>query len=541
MFCEKPYNNESKIPKLSDLAFEPMFIWARIKTTNLSENMETQRIEAFQTIAIPSRNRGWLLFWVIVLILGAVAYLIYPALRLGYFYQINYSEGWNAYHQKEAVDGLPLYSDPIADPFTPVTIPPLSLYALGFIGKMVGDYLIPGRVLSMLALAAMPVVCGLMLFSVGSRKRASLFGGLAALILVTAYAPEYAGMNDPHILALTIALTGLLVYVKWGAHNIGLAASCALMSIALCTSQTVFSAGLAIGLDVFIRSRRRGLIWLGASVATFLVLDLLTGFQSGWLLLEQFPRLAGFSLYTFFTQLGRLDFVFLILLLVTGWAAIICVFQPRLRLFSFYFAFALLFGFAFSGGTTAGMYHLFDLFAAMGLMAGSSVNRVPAIFHRVPGLSFTATWILPPLLVFCLLFNLPDRLPKGNTLNLLASTQSNFERDVIEIRKQPGRVFCENLLLCFYAGKPLELDSSTAAEMAIQATSDENLTLAVFESRQFALIQLNRSIPKDLAASEYLPGVLRMGSMTRNMRIAILKNYRFDHRGGTGVFYVPQP
>jgi hypothetical protein len=313
------------------------------------------------------------------------------------------------------------------------------------------------------------------------------------------------------------------------------------MSVALCTSQTAFPAALAIGLDVFIQSRRRGLVWVGASVVTFLILDGLTGFHSVGLFLEQFPRLTNFSIDTFFSQLGRLDFVFLIVLLVTGWAAIICVFQSRLRVISFYFAFAFLFGFAFSGGSAAGIYHLFDLFAAMGLMAGLSVNRVPAIFHRVPGLAFTATWILPPLLVFCLLFNLPDRLPKPNTLNLLSSMQGNFERDVTEIRKQPGRVYCENLLLCFYAGKLLELDSTTAAELAIQGTSDENLILAVFDTRQFALIQLNRTIPKDLASTSYMPGAARMGSMTRNMRVAILKNYRFDHRGGTGVFYVPLP
>ncbi len=503
--------------------------------------METQQIEAFQTIAIPTRNRGWLLFWVILLIMGAVAYLIYPVIRLGYFYQINYSEGLNAYHQKEAIEGQPLYSDPVTDPFTPVTIPPLSLYVLGFAGKIAGDFLIPGRVVSILALGAISVVCGSMLFSLGSRKRASLFGGLAALILVSAYAPEYSGMNDPHLPALAITLTGLFVYAIRGEKTAGLVVSSVLLAAALCTSQTAFPAALAIGLDAFILSRRRGVVWLGTSALTFLSLDGLTGFHSGGLLLEQFPRLAGFSMDTFFSQLSRLNFVFLVMLLTTGWAAIICVFQPRLRLFSFYFGFAFLFGFAFSGGSTAGIYHLFDLFAAMGLMAGLSVNRVPAIFHRVPGLSFTATWILPPLLAFCLLFNLPDRLPKNNTLNLLASMQSNFERDVVEIRKQPGRVFCENLLLCFYAGKPLELDSTTAAELAIQGTSDENLILAIFDSRQFDLIQLNRTIPKDLASSEYMPGAVRMGSMTRNMRIAILKNYRFDHRGGTGVFYIPIP
>jgi hypothetical protein len=500
---------------------------------------QTQQIEAFQTIVIPSRNRGWLLLWAVLLTLGALAFLAYPAIRLGYFYQINYSEGWNAYHQQEAIDGQPVYSDSKIDPFTPVTIPPLSLYIIGLAGKLIGDYLIPGRIVSMLALAGIAVVSGLLLRRRGTRKRAALFGGLSSIILLAGYAPEYAGMNDPHVLALGISLTGLMVYVYWGETIPGLAVSSILLSAAMCTSQTAFPAALAIGVDAFTNSRRRGLVWLGSLVITFILLDGLTGFHSGALLLGQSTQIATFSFETFLAQLTRLDLLFLTLLLLTGWAAIICLFQPRLRVFSFYFFSSAICGFAFTGGSTAGIFHLFDLFAAMGLLIGLSVNRVPVIFHRVPAISFAATWILPPLLVFCLLFNLPDRLPKANTLNLLASMQSNFERDVVEIRNQPGRVFCENLLLCFYAGKPLEMDSTTAAELAIQGESDENLLLAVFESRQFDMIQLNRTIPKELATAEYAPGAMRMGSMTRNMRVAILKNYRFDHRGGTGVFYVP--
>jgi len=518
---------------------EPLDFWARIILLIKLMDNQTRQIEAFQTIAIPARNRGWLLVWAVVLFLGALAYLAYPVIRLGYFYQINYSEGLNAYHQKEAVDGQPLYSTSQADPFTPTTIPPLSLYAIGLAGKIAGDYLIPGRVVSMLALGGIALFTGLLLLNRGTRKRAALFGSLSSIILLADYAPEYIGMNDPHILALAITLTGLLVYAYKGETTAGLILSALITSIGLCTSQTAFPAILAIGLDVFIHSRRRGILWLGSAIVTFLLVDGLAGFHSGALFLGQFTQITSFSFDTFSAQLNRLDLLFLILLLVTGWAAIICLFAPRLRLKSFYFFFSFIFGFTFTGGSTSGIFHLFDLFAAMGLLIGLSVNRVPVIFHRVPALSFTATWILPPILVFCLLFNLPDRLPKANTLNLLASTQTNFERDVVDIRNQPGRVFCENLLLCFYAGKPLEMDSTTAAELAIQGESDENLLLAVFESRQFDLIQLNRTIPKDLAAAEYTPGAVRMGSMTRNMRVAILKNYRFDHRGGTGVFYVP--
>jgi hypothetical protein len=501
--------------------------------------MQTQRIEAFQTIAIPSRKSGWLLVWVIVLAIGVVALFMYPVMRLGYIYQINYSEGWNTYHQCEVIEGQPLYTDVLGDPFTPVNSSPLSFYLVGFLGNILGSYLMAGRITSLLSLIGIAILCPLVLHSRGVRWKAGIFASLVCLAVFTGYAPEYIAMNDQHILALFLSFTGLLVYVYRRETFIGLVFSTILLSSGIITSQNVFPALLAVGLDTFIQNRKHGMLWLGLTVIFFFLLDAVTASHFSRLFLSQFKLIPNFSLDVFLNQITRLDLPFLFFVMVSGWAALFAYFQPIWRLFAFYLAASFLTAVIFSGGSSSGTSQLFDLFLAMGLMLGLSVNKVPAAFKQIPGLYNSTVWLLPPLITLALLFHIPDRIPRENTWNLLASVQNGFQQDAAYLKSQPGRVFCENLLLCFMAEKPLEMDAMNSSELAIQGETNENLALLVFESRQFDIIQINRPLPDNLSTAAYTPGIQRMGSMTQNMRIAIAHNYIIDHKSTTGVFYVP--
>src|SRR5512133_3035151 len=220
--------------------------------------MQTQRIEAFQTISIPSRKKGWLLVWVIVLVIGVVALFMYPVMRLGYIYQINYSEGWNTYHQREVIEGQPLYTDVLRDPFTQVNSPPLSFYLVGFLGNILGSYLMAGRIISLLSLIGIAILCPLILHSRGVRWKAGIFAGLVCLAVFAGYAPEYIAMNDQHILALFLSFTGLLVYVYRGESLIGLIVSSFLLYCGMFTAQNLFPALLSVGLDAFIQNRKHG-------------------------------------------------------------------------------------------------------------------------------------------------------------------------------------------------------------------------------------------------------------------------------------------
>jgi len=123
---------------------------------------------------------------------------------------------------------------------------------------------------------------------------------------------------------------------------------------------------------------------------------------------------------------------------------------------------------------------------------------------------------------------------------LLASVQKGFHDDADYLKNQQGRIFCENLLLCYTAGKPLEIDPYQASELALLGDTDENLILMMIETHQFSVIQLNHALPENTGTLDYSQEKDRTGSMTRNMRIAIANNYKIDRRSGSGVFYSPK-
>src|SRR3984885_5776090 len=84
-----------------------------------------------------------------LLALLALYFLVWPVWRLRFPIEIAQNEGWNAYHADAAFGGGTLYPSP--DTLIVNNYPPLSFYALGWLGKIFGDPLYVGRGLSLLA------------------------------------------------------------------------------------------------------------------------------------------------------------------------------------------------------------------------------------------------------------------------------------------------------------------------------------------------------------------------------------------------------
>src|SRR5262245_63333534 len=76
--------------------------------------------------------------------------LIAPVWRATLRVGMQYNEGWNAVLAARWTSGEPLY--PPFDALSANNYPPLSFYAVGWLGRWVGDYLFAGRLLSFLGL-----------------------------------------------------------------------------------------------------------------------------------------------------------------------------------------------------------------------------------------------------------------------------------------------------------------------------------------------------------------------------------------------------
>ena len=90
------------------------------------------------------------LIYVVLLASLAAYFLAWPIWRAQFLVEIWPTEGWNAYLQDAAASGRRLY--PSADDLTGNNYPPLSFYAVGYLGKIFGDNLFVGRALSIVAL-----------------------------------------------------------------------------------------------------------------------------------------------------------------------------------------------------------------------------------------------------------------------------------------------------------------------------------------------------------------------------------------------------
>src|SRR5215475_10109628 len=95
----------------------------------------------------------WLLYTI------AILAFIWPVYRAFLNIEIVNNEGWNAYFEAAAMGKMPLY--PSADQLITNNYPPLSFYIVGLAGRLVGDPVLAGRLLSLISVIAIATAVGL--------------------------------------------------------------------------------------------------------------------------------------------------------------------------------------------------------------------------------------------------------------------------------------------------------------------------------------------------------------------------------------------
>src|SRR4030081_26975 len=142
-----------------------------------------------------------------LLALLALYFLVWPVWRAQFPMEIAQNEGWNAYHADAAMGGGALYPSP--DTLVVNNYPPLSFYALGLLGRVFGDPLYVGRVLSLLATLGLGALIGKVVLQLGGGRAAA---AIAGLLFGSPRAPSYTlfvGMNDPQLAGQFVMVAAL--------------------------------------------------------------------------------------------------------------------------------------------------------------------------------------------------------------------------------------------------------------------------------------------------------------------------------------------
>jgi len=415
------------------------------------------------------------------------------------------NEGWNAYHALAAIGGRALY--PHAPDLMANNYPPLSFYLVGAIGTLTGDAIVAGRLISLASFLVIAVALIALLRQWRAGWAASLFASLAfaANLLI---ASNYVAMNDPQLLGHALQILGLLLVARRDPMPIG---GALLMAAGLFVKHNLVALPLAatlwlIGQDwkawtrFVLTGLAAGLIGLG--VIRIFGINLLAEIFS--------PRLLAFANF----QLAALQFLAWAALpiLVSIW--LLWRYPPDrwMRLAIPYAVIAIALGGFFAAGDGVDTNVFFDTTIALGLTGGLAVAR-----FAPSGRLFAALAYLAPLAVL-LVVDFHDR-----NFAFQPAFRHQAASDIAFLKRHDGPAICEELALCYWAGKDASVDVFNMGEaFATGARSDRPLIDNISHCR-FAAMQFDSLAPFALGAKAH---------------DALLAHYRIDHQNDDGIFLV---
>lgn len=451
-----------------------------------------------------------------LLAIGCAVGLMRVVSSLGLQIPLDPNEGWNAYHAQAAITGGRLYPGP--DSFLFNNYPPLSFYIVGAFGKLVGDNVVAGRIVSLLSLAAVctGIFASLRLMKVGAWNATfAVFTFLTGLLVFT----DYVGMNDPQLLGHAVDIVGLAILCRTPRTPSTACTAAFLMVLACFIKHNLVALPLATAIWLAVFDRRNA-IRFAVSGAGFVLLGLVIfrlSFGVGLL-----ARLASPRLYSIATLEGNV-WPFLIWcglpLVVT---AALFGLRPGDRYVVFcalYALIAVLIGTGFSGGTGVDLNVWFDAEIALSLAAGLALDR---LVRWTPVL--VMAFVLPLLAGLILSYD-SEWLEQDFWLHPLAEEAESTHRDIAFLKAQNGPVGCEMQSLCYWASKKAEIDIFNLGQAYATRARSDNALIDLIQTRHYAALEFD-------SLTDFALGL--------NVRKALTASYRIDHEDENGVFLVPR-
>ena len=302
----------------------------------------------------------------------ATIHLALPLASVPRLAPLNYNEGWNAYHAEAVFSERPLYPPP-GDLF-PNNYPPLSFAVVALLGRVLGDPILSGRLLSLLSfLAILAEITLLGRRTSGSLAHGLFAGALFAALLGAAFG-DYVGIDDPQLFAHALILGGLVLVVG-GRSPLRLGGAALLMVLGGLVKHNLIALPLAVTCWLWARDRQAFLRWLTVSAAlgaaALLGLWLLYGLDvfAGILARRDASLLVGARMSAEWLPSLSAPLAIGLLALREAWR------DPDGRLFALYACFALALGVVFLTGEGVGYNVLFDLTIALSLLGAFLLAR----------------------------------------------------------------------------------------------------------------------------------------------------------------------
>lgn len=436
-----------------------------------------------------SRELPWLITF-LILVMVAAATVWYPVIRTFANFEINYNEGWNAYRAKMAAAGVPLYGS--APHYTVTNYPPLSFHFIGLIGRVTGDFVLAGRCVSLVSVVLIGLLIAAIVHRFSGRWHAGSYAALSFVIWLAIFQPDRIGMDDPQLLATVFSLLGLYAYVAdSGPSSRWLCVSALAFAVSVFTKHNLLAFPIAVGVHLSIAgSFRRFGIWAGvfaASAGALLLIVLRVDgphFWSHLMMARPYSSDDAIAKVSGYVETFQIPAAAAIV-----WSLWNCanIFRNILAI-AFVFAHAI--AIAFAGGYGVDGNIFFDGMIALALILGvAAADLAEVVQNRRFGNALLAALLLAPLVgVVPLLYS---RIPQDiQSARSIPAAEGDFTQAVGFLAAQPGPALCNNLLLCFEAGKEESLDTFMVSGLIGLGTFPENELLNLMDDHHFKVIQV---------------------------------------------------
>lgn len=459
----------------------------------------------------------------------SILFLLQPVIESSLQITRNYNEGWNAYHAEHAIGNEILYPKPTAL-FTN-NYPPLSFYITGGLGSLVGDHIFAGRLLGFISLISLSISIGVIVRILGGGISAPVFSSILFIGYMAAYHDNYVGVNDPQMLAHAIMMIGLILFLVGRHLRLFLLLSLLLIFAAGLTKHSLIALPVAMTIWLYLHDRKQLLSWITLTI--LLLISFLTVLYQAYGMDFFMDVLASPREYNRYRAVT--DFFNWIkpLYLLIG-AGLLFVLAdratPATRLIGLYALFAAIFGIYFSGAEGVNYNAAFDLVIAAVIASGLAIqyfaNNLQEKWPRSSIETIAVIILFLPVLVWT-----PSKLLKLKYyINRMENSQTIVAKDIALIKEHKGPVICENLALCYWAGKKPEADFFNLGQKVIAGIIPESNITTRLDSHYFTLIQVESYVNK--GTSWRLP---------ENINDSILANYEILRSSQvSGFFMVPK-
>ena len=437
---------------------------------------------------------------------------------------LNANEGWNAYHAAGVVAGQPLYPSPAGLVLT--TYPPLSFYIVGGLGKLIGDVMLAGRVLSLLSFVIWTIALALTAHRLGCTPAEAAFAAGLFAVNMLVFADYYVGVNDPQLLAHGVAAFGPFILLREPRTTSSLFVCALLFAASIFVKHNLVAIPLACVVWLLLFDRPAGwrLMAYGALLGVTGFGACVTLFGLGFLEHVSSPRPSSIGKLVTMTREWMPWLVIPLAVL-----AILIRRLPRDRHVAFGALLATISTFAGVAGLGVVMVYwnaTFDAAWGLSLTAALALNRLPSVSRITEArlrMAIVAGYLAIPAAVVADSASIHWGSPRF-WLDPRWSEVRSSAREIEFLSAHPGPALCENMALCYWAGKPAEVDFFNMRARIHRDPWREDDLLRLLESRHFSVAQID-DLHLDLGP--------RFGD-------ALERNYQLDHRGRWGSLFVPQ-